>query len=105
MAEPYKNNYYYGSSVDALEEIKSILGETIRVLLSDGRLVEGEFQCMDKDLNFILGGATEFYGLKDKIDIEEVPPTIIRRNLGMAMVPGKHVVRVMHLAQKTEDQI
>jgi small nuclear ribonucleoprotein (snRNP)-like protein len=50
---------------EALEELKTLLGRNLRVLISDGRVVEGEFQCMDKDLNFILGGATEYYGLKD----------------------------------------
>jgi small nuclear ribonucleoprotein (snRNP)-like protein len=99
---------------EALEELKTLLGRSLRVLISDGRVVEGEFQCMDKDLNFILGGATEYYGLKDKrkneLDVFLIPffhlnPALIAttndinsetiiRNLGMAMIPGKHVVKV-----------
>lgn len=50
----------------ALDKMRSLLGQTFRILISDGRLIEGEFQCLDKDLNFILGGAVEYYGLKDK---------------------------------------
>jgi len=46
-----------------LEGLKKKLGKRLRVLLDDGRVIDGEFQCMDKDLNFIIGGATEYHGM------------------------------------------
>jgi small nuclear ribonucleoprotein (snRNP)-like protein len=63
---PSQNNTEKGTGAEALEQVKLLLGRIIRILISDGRLIEGEFQCMDKDLNFILGGAVEYYGLKDQ---------------------------------------
>ena len=47
----------------SLDKIKSLLGRTIRVRISDGRVIEGVFQCFDKDLNFILGSAVENHGI------------------------------------------
>ncbi len=61
-----KHNVSKEESEKALEEVKGMLGQLMRILISDGRLVEGELQCMDSDLNFILGGAVEYYGLKDQ---------------------------------------
>ena len=46
-----------------LDKLKRSLGKTLRIKLDDGRVIEGEFQCMDKDLNFIVGGATEYHGM------------------------------------------
>ena len=48
----------------SLDELQTFLGQTLRVLLKDGRLIEGQFQCMDKDMNFILGNATEYHKVK-----------------------------------------
>ena len=43
--------------------VKSILGRQIRVLISDGRIIEGEFSCIDKDLNIIVAAGLEFHGV------------------------------------------
>ncbi len=50
----------------ALDQVRDMLGKSLRILISDGRVVQGEFQCFDKDRNFILGNATEYYGLEDR---------------------------------------
>ena len=86
-------------SVEALELLKSTyLTKIVRIKIADGRVLEGEFQCMDKDMNFILGHATEYYGANsiefDKDDNENVHNY---RSLEMVMIPGKHVVRCVAL--------
>ena len=48
---------------DALDVIKSYLGRILRIRLSDGRLIEGEFECIDREMNFVLSYATEYHGI------------------------------------------
>lgn len=50
-------------SETSLELFKMYLGKTVRVLIDDGRIIEGELACMDKDLNFIINGALEYHGV------------------------------------------
>jgi small nuclear ribonucleoprotein (snRNP)-like protein len=51
--------------MSALDHIRELLGKPIRIVLSDGRIIEGSLTCMDKDLNFILGDAQEYHGVGD----------------------------------------
>lgn len=76
-------------SVSALDQLKAYLGNTIRIRISDGRVIEGIFDCMDKDLNFILSSAVEYHNAQSD-DFSK--PHESSRNLGMAMIPGPHVV-------------
>ena len=46
-----------------MESARQLLGSLIRVRISDGRVVEGELQCLDKDLNLVLGSAIEYHGM------------------------------------------
>jgi small nuclear ribonucleoprotein (snRNP)-like protein len=48
----------------SIEKIQQLLGKTIRVEVSDGRIVQGELQCLDKDLNVVMGNGVEYYGLQ-----------------------------------------
>ena len=90
----------------ALEELRQELGQQIRIYISDGRLIEGEFQCMDGDMNFIVGGAVEYHGIAADTITESlmIPSTVTSRSLGMAMIPGKHVVKCFLMSddQKTK---
>lgn len=99
----------------ALEILKSYLGYTLRLRISDGRVVEGEFQCMDKDMNFMLGAAVEHHGVAEgryrfvehhlvhfiliTISLRFVGvfdfskgDVATSRYLGLTMIPGKHIV-------------
>ncbi|RYG65784.1 hypothetical protein EON64_11210 [archaeon] len=49
----------------ALDKVQLLIGTQLRVLISDGRLIQGEFQCIDSDMNIILNEATEFHGVDD----------------------------------------
>ena len=84
----------------ALEQVKGFLGRTIRIKISDNRVIEGEFQCMDKDMNFILGEANEYHGNQD-INFN-VTPEVVTRFLGLVMVPGAHVLQCSVLKEETK---
>lgn len=54
-----------GGDVTALDKMQLLIGRQMRVLITDGRLIQGEFQCIDSDMNIILNDATEFHGVED----------------------------------------
>ncbi|KAM7349659.1 LSMD1 domain-containing protein Sbat [Cochliomyia hominivorax] len=59
------------------------LGKPFRVVITDGRVLVGFFNCTDKDANIVLSMCVEFLeGGKDA------------RILGNVMIPGKHIVSV-----------
>eukprot|EP01041_Mallomonas_annulata_P003457 gene3457-6883_t len=84
----------------ALDKVRDILGSIIRIQIKDGRIIEGEFQCMDRELNIVLAGATEYHNLQE-VDFTD-PPDICRR-LGMAMIPGHHIIRCCLLSSDSKD--
>lgn len=78
-----------------LNNLENLLGNTLRIKMSDGRVIEGQFQCMDKDLNFILGSATEYHGMTNVLVCTD--GTHPSRYLGMAMVPGAFILGIYSL--------
>ena len=104
------------SSYTMSEAAAVYLGKVIRIVIDDGRLLEGELQCVDKDMNFVLTATTEYYGVPADeaggvIDITTTSTgtdtrteegggkakemRVSSRFLGMATAPGKHIVKVM----------
>ncbi|XP_014668935.1 PREDICTED: N-alpha-acetyltransferase 38, NatC auxiliary subunit-like [Priapulus caudatus] len=63
----------------------------------DVRSLIGSFLCTDKDANLILGNCQEY------IYPPEMEPKEEPRALGLAMIPGHHIVSV-HLDKVTEDE-
>lgn len=74
-----------------MEAINTLLGANIRILLSDGRIVEGELDCLDKDMNVIIRNTKEFHNCANRISENELG--CIYRSIGTSMVPGKHVIQ------------
>lgn len=62
--------------------LRSWLNKNMVVHLSDGRYLNGIFLCTDQDANLILGSCAEYMS-----ETGYEP-----RTLGLAMVPGKHIV-------------
>ncbi|KAK6325776.1 hypothetical protein J4Q44_G00051180 [Coregonus suidteri] len=56
--------------------------------MTDGRTLVGLFLCTDRDCNVILGSAQEF--LKSSDSFSQGEPRV----LGLAMIPGHHVVSI-----------
>lgn len=61
------------------------LGNNMRIRMSDGRTLIGEFLCTDQQRNIILGSAQEYLQYSEKDCVEEP------RMLGLAMIPGRHI--------------
>mmetsp|Transcript_2929 Transcript_2929/g.3091 ORF Transcript_2929/g.3091 Transcript_2929/m.3091 type:complete len:105 (-) Transcript_2929:186-500(-) len=80
----------------ALSNVKDLLGCTMRIRVQDGRLIEGIFQCMDREMNFVLNGATEYHNMTED-NFTDMPSEY--RKLGMAMIPGKFILRCSVLKQ------
>ena len=74
---------------DGKKQLRSWLNKILKVELSDGRTLIGTFLCTDKDRNVILGSCTETCKDNNKGGRPDPP-----RNLGLAMVPGKHIVSI-----------
>lgn len=66
--------------------LESWLNKIMKIKISDGRTLIGSFLCTDQDRNIILGSCQEFVG---SLEEKEEP-----RILGLAMVPGKHIVSI-----------
>merc|ERR1711953_985720 len=63
--------------------LKSWLNKSMKVLMSDGRVLVGIFLCTDKAGNVIIGSCNEY------TESSSEP-----RMLGLAMVPGKHIDKI-----------
>jgi len=71
--------------------LRSFLNKNMKIMLTDGRVLIGIFLCTDKDANVILGTCDEYLNeecLKNS-QLGEGP-----RMLGLAMVPGRHIVTI-----------
>ena len=58
----------------------------------------GIFLCTDKDANVIMGSCTESMGSEEEEDKDNADPRV----LGLAMVPGKHIVSI-HVDQDSNE--
>mgnify|MGYP003706539831 CR=1 FL=1 len=74
------------------EELAAYLQKTVRVQVSDGRVIEGALQCVDKDMNLVLSQSIEYHGLSD-VSSPQATDTI--RSLGAVMVPGGHIKAIV----------
>jgi len=94
------------SGTESREYIRKLLNKLVRVKLTDGRVLVGQFLCTDREANVILGSCAEYVpsgpvtnspALPDsEDDLEAVmKDTPDPRVLGLAMVKGRDIV-TMH---------
>jgi small nuclear ribonucleoprotein (snRNP)-like protein len=76
------------------ELLKTLLNKVLTIQLTDGRTLQGLFVCVDRDANIIIGSAAEYSN-----------PELLGepRILGLAMVPGRHVVSI-HVRKEVFDR-
>ena len=67
-----------------MEKVQSWMGRRLRVHMTDGRVVTGLFDCIDKHGNVILDRALEWKSAT-------APET--ERPIGYVLVPGKHITK------------
>ena len=74
-----------------------MIGRRLRVQISDGRVIVGEFECLDKDGNILVDRAREYWiasGETNRQTGDELSLTSENgRRIGYVMIPGPHVVK------------
>ncbi|RUS88865.1 hypothetical protein EGW08_003410 [Elysia chlorotica] len=70
------------------QKIENWLNKSMRIRMTDGRTLVGVFLCTDCDCNIIVGSCEEYLRPPDSQPKEDP------RILGLAMIPGKHVVSI-----------
>ncbi|XP_037116718.1 N-alpha-acetyltransferase 38, NatC auxiliary subunit [Syngnathus acus] len=85
------------SASQARQKLQGLLNKNMRIRMTDGRTLVGLFLCTDRDCNIILGSAQEFLKSKDTFSRGEP------RVLGLAMIPGHHVVSIEAEADILDD--
>ncbi|XP_041377984.1 N-alpha-acetyltransferase 38, NatC auxiliary subunit-like [Gigantopelta aegis] len=70
------------------KQLERWLNKSMKIQMTDGRTLIGVFLCTDRDRNVILGSCEEYIKSPDTEDKEEP------RVLGLAMVPGQHIVSI-----------
>jgi len=85
--------------MSSVESMRNFLGTNLRILLDDGRVVQGGMECMDRELNFVLSDTLEYHNAADYLSQPTIPDAIVMRRLGQAMIPGKHVVQVFSIPE------
>ncbi|TDH73060.1 hypothetical protein CCR75_004702 [Bremia lactucae] len=107
---------------DPTLELMRLLGSMVRLRISDGRVVLGRFHCFDKHQNVILKDAQEYAptcinigknnkekaAARDQEEEARFSGALLPRDcrsLGMALVPGKHIVCMKVRADGIESSI
>ena len=73
------------------ETVPKLLGKSFKCHISDGRLVTGRLRCTDADCNFVLADANEYGQDPTSASTDNY---VLRRRLGLCLVPGKHIVSI-----------
>lgn len=73
------------SGLQGRELLQTILNKWMKITLTDGRTLTGNFLCVDRDANIIIGSAIEYSN-----QCMSGEPRV----LGLAMVPGRHVMSI-----------
>uniref|UniRef100_A0A3P9P390 N-alpha-acetyltransferase 38, NatC auxiliary subunit n=1 Tax=Poecilia reticulata TaxID=8081 RepID=A0A3P9P390_POERE len=89
--------FQLSSSSQARQKLEGLLNKNMRIRMTDGRTLVGLFLCTDRDCNVILGSAQEF--LKSSDTFSQGEPRV----LGLAMIPGHHVVSIEVETDSLED--
>ncbi|OQR75502.1 LSM domain-containing protein 1-like [Tropilaelaps mercedesae] len=72
------------------------INKSLKITMSDGRILVGVFLCVDRDCNVIVGNCSEYL---NEADLELWADA---RILGLALVPGRHIVRICEDTYRVE---
>jgi len=107
-------------ATDGKQKLRRLLNRNMKITMTDGRTLIGMFLCTDKNCNVILGSCQEYLnyelveaqqkrqqqlqqksesplsseGSEESASTEEIGPIEEPRVLGLAMVPGHHIVSI-----------
>lgn len=77
------------------KRIAKWINERLRIELTDGRIITGRFICTDNVPNLILAESEEFWKEREEKEAEG-EDVLIKRNIGMVTIPGRHIVKIFH---------
>ncbi|KAK5643382.1 hypothetical protein RI129_007227 [Pyrocoelia pectoralis] len=80
-------------------QLRKWLNKTLKIEMSDGRVLIGVFLCTDRDANVILGSCSEYLPEENMVEASTATASSASnteepRMLGLVMVPGKHIVNI-----------
>lgn len=78
-----------------LHRLRSWINHRMTIEMTDGRVLIGTFLCTDRDANVILGSCGEYLS-PQVFESKEDTGTQEARLLGLVMVPGQHIVNILH---------
>ncbi|XP_048771921.1 N-alpha-acetyltransferase 38, NatC auxiliary subunit-like [Ostrea edulis] len=79
------------------KKLSSWLNKSMKVRMTDGRTLIGIFLCTDRERNVILGSCEEYLRPPESKEKEEP------RILGLAMIPGHHIISISIDKSQLED--
>ncbi|KAI5725119.1 hypothetical protein M8J77_011235 [Diaphorina citri] len=78
-----------------LKRLRSWINHRMTIEMTDGRVLVGTFLCTDRDANVILGSCGEYLS-PEVFESKEENGAQEARLLGLVMVPGQHIVNILH---------
>ncbi|VDO81551.1 unnamed protein product [Soboliphyme baturini] len=87
------------------ERLESWLDHMMKICLSDGRVVVGRFVCTDSQCNIILSNCYEYLPETCSNDDDKPNAEDDSRFLGLAMVPGRHIVDIYIRESASANQV
>uniref|UniRef100_A0A7S0WLP1 Sm domain-containing protein n=1 Tax=Pyramimonas obovata TaxID=1411642 RepID=A0A7S0WLP1_9CHLO len=74
-----------------VQRTRQLLHRRMKVEITDGRVMIGNFHCLDKQGNLLLVNTVE-QRIKKRPGSEEGEPELEQRNLGLVLIPAEHRV-------------
>lgn len=88
----------------AAKYLSSLLGKTLRIKISDGRVFVGQMKCTDKDRNIILANTHEYRpptteavraaAVKADRASDKFTANGTCRYVGLVVIPGEHILKI-----------
>lgn len=87
----------------AVEYLTGLLGTTLRVQISDGRMFVGQLKCTDRERNIILATSHEYRqpspeaiaaAAKSEPVNGKVTANMTSRYVGLVVLPGEHIMKI-----------
>jgi len=94
----------YGNSKhtsELIETVRRMIGQILKVSITDGRVFVGRFICFDKQSNIILSECREYRRVQL---VASEPAKEEKRNAGLVLLGGQYLCSV-HLATGPEEKV
>lgn len=93
-------NFATLSAEQRKESLRSVIANTMRILLSDNRVFVGKFVCVDNAKNVILHECREYTPMNEQDASSDKED---ERYCGLVMLPGAHIKQIWIEKVKQEE--